>query len=124
MSKRFGRNDLVFLAGILLAAVILCGFFYLGNDRKGEQVTITVDGRVVGSYPLSEDAVIPIETEMGSNTLEIHDGKAKMTDADCPDKLCMHQKAIERNQETIVCLPHKLVISVESSTSGLDAVAN
>ena len=35
-----------------------------------------------------------------------------MKDAECPDKLCMRQGAISRDGQTIVCLPHKLVVEV------------
>ena len=51
-----------------------------------------------------------------------------MTDADCPDLLCVHQRALDRKNETIVCLPNKVVIKGESaedsqdSSGGFDAV--
>ena len=38
-----------------------------------------------------------------------------MIEADCPDKLCVHQKAIERTNETIVCLPHKVVVEIQDA---------
>ena len=31
------------------------------------------------------------------------------------DKLCVHQKAIERTNETIVCLPHKVVVEIQDA---------
>ena len=42
----------------------------------------------------------------------IKNGKADMTEANCPDLLCVHQKAISHQGETIVCLPNKIVVSV------------
>ena len=52
-------------------------------------------------------------------------GKAKMTDADCPDQLCVHQKAASKNHESIICLPNKVVVEVDGSEeSEFDAVAN
>ena len=60
-----------------------------------------------------------------TNTLTIAERKADMTDADCPDLLCVHQKAISKDGETIVCLPNKVVVTVISSEkSDMDAVAN
>ena len=52
------------------------------------------------------------------------DGTADITEADCPDKLCVHQRAISKTKETIVCLPNKVVVEVTGSEeSELDSVA-
>jgi hypothetical protein len=44
--------------------------------------------------------------------LVIKDGKAFIQNADCPDKICAEHKPISKTGETIVCLPHKLVIEI------------
>ena len=45
--------------------------------------------------------------------------------ADCPDKLCVHQKAVSRDGESIICLPNKVVVSIEGGEDReMDAVAN
>ena len=47
-----------------------------------------------------------------------------MIEADCPDQLCVHQKAISKDRETIVCLPNKVVVEVKSKTeSEFDSIA-
>ena len=52
------------------------------------------------------------------------EGKAYMSGADCPDKLCVKQKAISKKGESIVCLPHKLVVQVtDGSAAEVDAIA-
>jgi hypothetical protein len=35
-----------------------------------------------------------------------------MTAADCPDKLCVKQRSIAKEGETIVCLPHRVVVKI------------
>ncbi len=35
-----------------------------------------------------------------------------MKEADCPDKVCVGMRRISKSGETIVCLPHKLVIAI------------
>ena len=42
-----------------------------------------------------------------------------MIEADCPDRLCVKQKAICKNGETIVCLPHKVVVEIRSQEENL-----
>ena len=48
-----------------------------------------------------------------------------MIDANCPDKLCVKQKSISKNNENIICLPNKVIVEVESEeNSEYDAVVN
>ena len=125
MNKRVSKNDMAFL-GILFAVlllVLLCCFLFRGSN--GETVQITIDGEIYGTYSISEDQEIPIIiNHRTTNVLKISDGKADMVEADCPDKLCIHQKAISKNNETIVCLPNKVVVTVISNKeSEFDSVA-
>ena len=55
---------------------------------------------------------------MVTNTLLIQNGKAKMIEADCRDQLCVHQKAISIQNENIVCLPNRVVVTVTNEESG------
>ncbi len=125
MNKRFTKNDFIFLIGIFIVAVAIFVAFRFWGRIDGSQIVITIDGTKHGTYSLSENREIPIETEDGNNLLVIKDGIAKMIKADCPDQLCVHQKGISLEKETIVCLPHKVVITVESGNfNKIDAVAN
>ena len=40
------------------------------------------------------------------------DGKAYMEEANCPDGYCEEQGKISGHTQTIVCLPHKLVVEI------------
>ena len=76
--------------------------------------------------PLDTDTKLEIESESGVNFLVIEDGKAYVSEADCPDKICVDHAPISRVGETIVCLPHGVVIAIESdkkSNTELDMVA-
>ena len=98
---------MLFAFGIVLTVCIYC------FSEDGSAIAVTVDGQLYGTYTLSESREIPIELDGGiSNVIVIEDGAAYMKDADCPDKLCMRQGAISRDGQTIVCLPHKLVVEV------------
>ena len=52
---------------------------------------ITVDGELYGTYSLSEDRTVEIGD---GNVCRIENGQVTMIRADCPDQLCIHQKAI------------------------------
>ncbi len=125
MEKRFGKKDLILLAVILAAALIIFGVFKIRNQETGAQVKVTVDGETYGTYDLNPSDGKPqtIEIKIGgvvTNILVIEDGKADVTEADCPDKLCVNQKAISVTGETIVCLPNKVVVEVIGDTGEAD----
>lgn len=123
--KRLGRNDLIFMAVILAVIACAAGWLLLARGETGACVLVTVDGEAYGTYLLSKEQDIPIQIDgETANFLVIRDGKADMTEADCPDRLCVRQKAISRTNETIVCLPNKVVVQVMGSKeSGFDSIA-
>ena len=113
MKKRY---TLWLAAGILVLAAGLWLFMRL-TRKPGAEVVVTVDGTETARYALSD-------TGRGTNLLVIQDGKAKVTEADCPDRLCVNQKAISYQGESIICLPHKLTVTIEGGEHGsVDAVA-
>jgi hypothetical protein len=108
------RNDVIFIVG-LLAIVALIGMAYFFLREEGNAVTVTVDKQLIGTYSLTENRTVEIRTgENGEelNLLIIKDGKAYVETATCPDGICAAHKPITREGESIVCLPHRVVITV------------
>lgn len=113
--SRKTRNDIILIACLLAAAGIAFGAIQLGKKSGGYAVVVQ-DGKETAAYPLNEEVSVTITSPTGYNTLVIKDGKADVTDADCPDKLCVNQHSISCDGETIVCLPNKLVVKIVSET--------
>lgn len=111
------KKELIFIGGILILALALWGGMSFTNSGKHGSVRITVDGEEYGTYSLAKDQIIKIND---TNVCEIKDGQARMISAECPDHLCMKQKAIDEKGGTIVCLPNKVVIEGEKSPASDD----
>ena len=117
------KKDWILILLILVVAGAAYGIHEFAGSKGADVVTVKVDGKVTGTYPLDKDQKIKING--GTNILTIKNGKAKMTDADCPDQLYVHQKAASKNHESIICLPNKVVVEVNGNKeSEFDAVAN
>lgn len=116
------RNDLIL---ILVAAAVALVWLLLrfGGQEAGREVQVIRDGTVVAQYDLGVDQTIRLENGQGGyNILVITEGYADITEASCPDKVCVEQRAISRAGEAITCLPNKTVISIVGD-SGVDVVA-
>ena len=115
------KNDILLAAGILAAAVLLLIIMAGGRAREAGYVEVRIDGETAARYPLSEDR----EIQAGEhNRFEIRGGKVKMTQADCPDGLCLNMPEISRAGETIICLPNKVTLCITGGEEAEhDAVA-
>ncbi len=112
-TKKYTR-DLILVGILLLAALLL---FVLMREKQtketgtGAVAVVTVDGEEFGRYSLNENGTFLLNG--GSNTLVIENGEAWVSEANCPDKVCMGMGKISRNGEFIACLPNRLIVIVE-----------
>ena len=108
------KNDCILLAVLLLfgVATLLLTQFLSGT---GSTVTVTVDGKFFGSWTLTEECEIAIPGTSGTNLLQITNGTAFISDAECPDLICLHHRPISHTGERIVCLPNRIIVSIEDS---------
>jgi hypothetical protein len=126
MKNNKKKNDVILIAMILIVVaigVLLMNIF----KTEGSFAVVKIDGVETNKFSLSEDIEFIIETGENNeqkNTLVIKDGKAFVRDANCPDKICEGHQKISYKGETIVCLPHKVVIEIvaDEVINELDAV--
>ncbi len=119
------KNDIILVGVILILALGAILFFTL-SKKAGSQVVVTVDGKPYQTFSLKNDTTFTVDDGKGGyNTFVIKNEYVDMLEASCPDKICVNHKPIHYNHETIVCLPNKVVLTIENSKdSGVDAVAN
>ena len=115
------RNGIILFAVIIAAALLMLAGRSLkrrlnhmsASDGAAYDVTVSVDGNVIHEYTLNDDVDIVIDgINGGQNHLVIKDGQASVTEASCPDKICVNKGTISEQGETIVCLPNRVVVTV------------
>ena len=111
--------DLGLIAFFLLLSAVLFMALRAGQT-DGAGVVVRVDGQEVARYSLAQNG--RYELNGGSNILIIEDGAAYLTDADCPDKLCVKQGKIRVSGQVITCLPNRLTVTVYGVDGGVDIV--
>ncbi|MCD7981484.1 MAG: NusG domain II-containing protein [Clostridiales bacterium] len=121
MEKKAGKKEIILLIIIFIVILAIWLGYRMMKSDSGNLVRITVDGEEYGVYDLDEEQEIPIEIDGGvTNTLVIRNGEADMIEADCPDQICVNMDAISVENETIVCLPNRIVVEVISSEEEAD----
>lgn len=105
---------------VVIGAVILCIKCYAKEtSAETAQVIIKVSGKVTESFPLNKDRnVVVTGKNHTTNTVIIENNTATVSEASCPDKLCVHQHAIRKSGESIICLPNEVVVEIENQSEG------
>ena len=135
MVKRKGARDgrdnkrlnlILVLAIAAVACVGLVATRLMGANTNADTATVVIrDGEQnVYELPLSQNTTKSVTTDLGTNLIEIKDGRVHVEEADCPNQDCVHQGWIDAAGEQIVCLPHKLTVDIvdESAKATYDVV--
>lgn len=121
------RNAKIILILLLAAAVLSAGILLLQKKQVSSPVArITRDGELLREIPLDEveeSYSFVLEDEEGSNTILVEPGRIRVSEADCPDQVCVNQGFISDGTVPVVCLPHKLMIEIVGGGSEFDAAA-
>lgn len=106
------KKDII-LIGVILGVAVLLFVLFQVTKKPGKYVVITQNGKEIAKYALNEDRQISIPYQENQyNVLVIQDQKAYISSATCPDQLCVKQRSISKVNETLVCLPNKMVVKV------------
>ena len=118
--------DIILVLSVLLISA-LCFIIVSFNQSEGSEVVVTIGNEEYGRFPLNIDKNLTItvddETILQYNVLVIENGKADVTEASCPDGVCVDHMPISKSGETIVCLPNKVVVRIESDKNEVDIAA-
>ena len=125
------RNDMIFIVAVLLILGVIAGVMLLFRT-EGAVVEVSVDGKFYGEYSLSVNQTVEIRTGKNGenfNILVIEDGKAYVSDANCPGVLahlkCTNQDPISYTGESIICEEHKVVVAIKGgeASEGPDIIS-
>ena len=118
--KRF-RADIILIVSLLIISAAALTVILLTRTQGGYAV-VTLNGKEVGKYSLSNDGEYSVGD--GSNIIAIEDGKVHMKHADCPDRTCIKRGSIFRSGESITCLPNRVNVYITgASENGAELVS-
>ncbi len=123
-AKRFFLKigDLVLFALIVALGITVLFLFAGGNHTV---VTVTQHGEQIYRFDLSDATLEGEEVSVKGayeNTICIKDGKLYVSEASCPDRLCMQSLPLTEKGGVICCVPNGLIITAESDAADWDVV--
>ena len=116
------RRDFIILAVVLVASLAL--YLLRPQSVKDTEETVymrvTIAGQTQQFVALTDEQDIRIEQENGDyNIVHIYPGGFQITEANCYNQDCIHQGEVNTGNiadrplsNEIICLPHKLVLSL------------
>lgn len=121
-NRRLSVVVAIVIAVVAVASLVVSRLLARGSQESGIARITDGDGTVY-EMPLDTDATRTITTSLGTNVVEVKDGRVRVREADCPNQDCVNQSWIDSSSQQIVCLPHKLYVDVVgSSESDVDVV--
>lgn len=123
-TKWFSRSDLVLILILILTGIALTVRIFYPDNKAAACVEVRQNGSILMTLPLDRDTEQIIEDSDGhTNTFQIKDRTVRMVAADCGDKTCINTGGITRTGESIVCLPHRLVLQIVPAEPGNEDTA-
>ena len=117
---RFSFADvLVILTLLAVAALLLLGFLRSAGTASSENLLVIRTPTETLTYPLSADRTVTVSSGNITLTVEIRDGRARVSDSDCPDKICQRTGWISRKGETVICAPAAVRLTVTDPKGGV-----
>ncbi|MGI6027820.1 MAG: NusG domain II-containing protein [Candidatus Heteroscillospira sp.] len=115
---------LAFAALILFSTLSM---FFMRRSADGTTAVITQDGREIERIDLGkvkEPYTIRVDNPNGGyNIILVEKGQVSVTEASCPDKVCIRQGTITTGLKPIVCLPNKVMVIIEDASDDADSLA-
>lgn len=118
------RKIIIFISAaivVLLAAAL----FWLFRQPQNGTAVIKSNGVIVKRIDLAaaDDCSFDIDCDGGRNTVVIKNHAIYVSEATCPDKICINMGELKYASMPIICMPNRLEIYFEESGAGIDAVS-
>lgn len=127
MRRKINKYDIVLIAAIIIVNCFLLYYFSKSLAAPKESVAeIYSDNELVGEYKLKigyeDEFSVKTQDGKGYNLIKIKNDHVWVEDANCPDKICIHQGEISSEGQIIACLPNKMMIKIRTSSFNEDEI--
>ena len=127
MIKKLLQSYKVIKAGdwfiiILFCVLIVISTKFLWALPQGEYLEIYKNNEILATYTLNQKITTIINGTKGEIKIVIDNGRVRFSSSPCPKKYCIHQGWINKANQTIICIPNQISISIVGPKSGYDSI--
>ena len=113
---------------ILFICLILIGgalsYLAFSGSSTGDLVVVKVNGEVYGKYSLTKDRTITVNRDGHMNKITIKGGKVQVSKSNCKNQVCVKQGSISTTHQNFVCIPNRVVVSIEGKGGEYDVISH
>ncbi len=108
------QGDKFVLYSILALVFILFIEYGIFKNHSTRVIVIRSDGKIVKELPINKNAFFEVKSREGHLFVEVKNGKVRVVDSTCKEKLCEKEGWIGNTGESIICLPNRISITIIS----------
>lgn len=123
MFKVIKKADIILFI-ILVSIGFLLSWLAYSAGRTGGEAVVTVDGKVYGVYNLNKNQTITVKQNNNTNKITIKNGQVQMTYSSCKNQVCVKEGAISKTNQSIVCLPNRVMVEIRGKDGKYDAISD
>ena len=147
MKEFIRKADIILFIALVAAGLAASALLDMSHADAGSGAKVVIEsgGELFAEYPLSQDTEIIVPAPSGVkykdpkaapadmaddcvqyryfNTVRISGGRVSVTAASCRNQVCTKHSSISKTGESIVCLPNRLVVTIEGG-DGYDTVTS
>ena len=116
-------DALVVLAVLLLTLGLAARPYFAARSAGELTISVAIDGETVERCALSTYEGGTYKSRGYTLTVAVQNGAVRVSESDCPNQDCVHSGAISRAGQSIVCLPARVVVTLEGAASDYDLIA-
>ena len=109
------KKDILLILGILVVITACYWIINVINSKNAGNIEIYVDNKLYKTVSINAKEEFKIENRGGYNIVKIHDKGVEIVDASCPDKVCVHTGFINKPSQSIVCIPNRVSIKINTN---------
>lgn len=106
------KNDYKMLIIIILLIVIMFCFIYF-NKNSGNTAKVYYKNDLIKTINLKYDNIYKVTGENGEIVIEVKNNMIRVVQENSDKHLCSKQGFIKNKNETITCLPNKILITID-----------
>ena len=122
MFRIIKKADIILFICLILIGGVLSYLAFSGSST-GDLVVVKVNGEIYGKYSLSKDRTITVNRDGHMNKITIKGGKVQVSKSSCKNQVCVKQGSISTTHQSIVCIPNRVVVSIEGKDGEYDVIS-